>query len=69
MPKEGLKKVLITGASGLLGANIIKNLPENWQTVGVVNKHKININPYLFKRIWQSQNLRIYGIVLNVKNL
>src|SRR3989339_42451 len=42
MPKEGLKKVLITGASGLLGANIIKNLPENWQTVGVVNKHKIN---------------------------
>lgn len=33
------RRVLITGASGLLGGNILNLLPKSWNVVGVVNKH------------------------------
>jgi len=36
------KRVLVTGASGLLGGNLVTLLPESWKIVGVVNAHPIN---------------------------
>ena len=36
------KRVLITGASGLLGGNLMTLLPESWGIVGLVHEHPIH---------------------------
>jgi len=37
------KRILLTGASGLLGGNILYNFPKNWSGVGIVNKHSLKV--------------------------
>lgn len=37
-------KVLVTGASGLLGSNLLLNLPTNWEVTGIVNNHFVNLD-------------------------
>jgi len=33
-----MKKVIVTGASGFIGKNLILNLPEDWETVALYNR-------------------------------
>jgi perosamine synthetase len=35
------KRVLVTGASGLLGGNLLHAFPDTWEIIGVVNQHSI----------------------------
>lgn len=35
-------KILVTGASGLLGGNLLQLLPSDWKIVGMVNTHLIS---------------------------
>lgn len=41
MISGGNKKILVTGASGLLGGNILFNFPKNWFLTGLVNHHSL----------------------------
>lgn len=43
MISERGKKILVTGASGLLGGNILYNFPESWSLTGLINKHSLKI--------------------------
>lgn len=38
---ERKKRILVTGASGLLGGNLIRLFPESWEIIGVTHHHGI----------------------------